>query len=261
MALEGKGQGLRSNAVGVFSPHNSYRNPLKEGGLHDMRKAITCALVTMALCFSIGAGKAHAAGCLGAAPEAPDTIGYNYDGEQDNWFHYEAGMKWVEVGDWHSAAGQFNYYILMPRYHRGAWGAAYFGFGVMHEKQGNFEAAIDCYRLAVSRDRNPRISVADKAYQNIGTIYLKKKNYPKAIENYKKAIEKNSANGYAHYYLGMSYLKSGDLENAEKESQEAKKRGITFPALDKEINEARNHSTAIPSDALKEKNTNRKATN
>lgn len=226
-----------------------------------MIKQIASSLATLALGLALGVGSAHAANvCYGAASEAPDNVGYNYDTEQDNWYHYEQGLRMVDAGEWEQAMREFNYYIRQPKMHRGAWGAAYFGLGLMHQKRGNYDAAIDCFNMAISRDRHPRVSVADRAYQSIGAIQYKKKDYPKAIESYKKAIEKNPDNGLAHYYLGMSYLKSGDLENAEKESQEAKKRGVSFTALDEDLAAAKNPSAAKPSGETKTTSKKRKAT-
>jgi tetratricopeptide (TPR) repeat protein len=203
----------------------------------------------LVLGLALSAGKAEAVNaCLGAAPEPPDTNGYNYEAEGENWYHYEHGMQMVEIGNWGQATKEFNYYIGNHLYHRGAWGASYFGFGVMHQKQGNIDAAIDCYLLAVSRDRHPKISVSEMAYRNIGAIYLKKKDYVRAIDNYKKAVEKAPQSGLAHYYLGMSYLRGSDLENAAKESVEAKKLGVTFTALDDGIAKAKNPAAAKSSE-------------
>lgn len=225
-----------------------------------MKKQIAYPLAALALICSLGARGAQANFCVGAAPETPDNVGYNYDAEQDNWYHYEQGLRMISIGDWEQAMKELNYYIRQPQVHRGAWGAAYFGLGLMHQKRNNTDAAIDCFKMAISRDRHPRVGVADRAYQSIGGIYYKKKDYPKAIENYQKAVEKDPKNGLAHYYLGMSYLRSGDLENAEKQSQEAKKLGVTFTALDEDLAAAKNPPAARPSGESKTTGKKRKAT-
>lgn len=225
-----------------------------------MKKQLAFALSALTFGLLLGPGSAQANFCVGAAPEAPDNVGYNYDAEQDNWYHYEQGVRMVGVGDWDQAMREFNYYIKQPKMHRGAWGVAYYGLGLMHQKRNNTDAAIDCFKMAISRDRHPRVGVADRAYQSIGGIYYKKKDYPKAIENYQKAIEKDPKNGLAHYYLGMSHLRSGDLENAEKQSVEAKKLGVTFTALDEDLAAAKNAGAAKPAGEAKTTSKKRKAT-
>lgn len=206
--------------------------------------------VTAFVLASIGRG-AHAGinVCPGAVPESESEYdGHDFSKEASNWSHFNRGLGMVEEQNWNQAMREFNYYISHPRLHRGFWGVAYYGLGVMNQKKGDVDAAIACYQRAIQQDLHPEASVADKAYQNIGAIYLKKKDYVKAIENYKKAVEKDPKSGLSHYYLGMSYLKSGDLENAEKEKLEARKLGVTYTALAEWIAEARNPSATKPSD-------------
>jgi len=194
--------------------------------ISQMKMAAVACLLGVGICC----GPARADLCPGATPE-PDHEDHVFKDEVNNWFHYEQGMRMVDAGNWHQASSEFNYYLRHARMHRSVWGIAYYGFGVMHQKRGNLDAALACYQQAVKEDIHPTVSVADKVYQNIGAIYLKNKEYDKAIGSYKKSLERDPDSGQGHYYLGMSYLKKGDLENAEKEALVAKKLGVTYKVL------------------------------
>jgi tetratricopeptide (TPR) repeat protein len=85
--------------------------------------------------------------------------------------------------------------------------------------------------MAVKNDLHSTVKITSKAYINIGTIYMRNKAYQDAIEAYSKAVESDQNNGLAHYYLGLAYLRAGEYEKAEQESEEAKRLGITFTAL------------------------------
>jgi tetratricopeptide (TPR) repeat protein len=173
------------------------------------------------------------------------TIGpVTIDGHFQNWFHYDEGMRCIQRKQWNQAANEFNYYLQDNPPKGDMVGVANFGLGLMYQGKGELDMAIAKYRIAVKNDVHSLVNVSEQAYLNIGTIYQKKKDYPKAIENYKEAIQKNSKSGLTHYFLGMAYLKNGDLENAEKEAQESKKLGITYTALDDGIAKAKKTAAA-----------------
>src|SRR5208337_1091779 len=128
-----------------------------------------------------------------------------------------------------------NYYLNHPDVHRNDFGIAHFGKGLMFQKMGKYELAISEFKMAVENDMNLEAKVSDLAYTNMGGIYFKEKLYPEAVQAFSKAVESNPGSGSAHYWLGMSYLRSGDIEKAEKEAAEAKKLGIPFTALSEGI--------------------------
>jgi len=123
--------------------------------------------------------------------------------------------------------------------HRRMFGVAYFGRGLIFERNKNYGQALVEYRLAIQNDLHPTVQISDKAYTNIGTIYMGRKEYQDAIRAYASAVEINAQNGLAHYYLGLAYLRAGEYEQAEKESEEAKRLGVTFTALSDELNKAK----------------------
>ena len=157
----------------------------------------------------------------------------------DNWAHFENGMKYMKSGDYYRALDNFNYYLRQPEMHRHMFGVAYFGRGLLYESKKKYGHAVTEYRLAIENDLHPSVKISDKAYMNTGTIYMERKEYQDAIRAYAAAIERNNRNGLAHYYLGLAYLRVGDYEQAEKESEEAQKLGVTFTALANELKKAK----------------------
>jgi tetratricopeptide (TPR) repeat protein len=219
-----------------------------------MNKRIIDALALALLVLLLGISSSYASYCPGAEPEPPGPRGPG-----ENWYHYEQGMRMVDAGNWGQALREFNYYITHPQYHYDHYGIAYYGIAIVNQKRGNLEGAMACYNLAIKNDHHATMSVADKAYMNMGAIHLKNNDFPKAIENYNKAIDKDPTSGVAHYFLGMAYVKSGNIAKAEQESVEAKKLGVAYTALDEHIAEAKNPQPAkTASDEGKKKKTKKK---
>lgn len=159
----------------------------------------------------------------------------------DNWYHYEQGMRQIAAKNYKQAQKEFNYYIEHPEMHSHMFGVAYFGRGLMFETLGNDGQAITEYRMAIKNDLHPTVEISYKAYINIGTIYMRNKVYQDAINAYSKAVKSSPKNGLAHYYLGLAYLRAGEYEKAEQESEEAKRLGITFTALSDKLSKMKNN--------------------
>ncbi len=157
----------------------------------------------------------------------------------DNWAHFENGMKYMKSGDFSRAFDNFTYYLHQPEMHKRMFGVAYFGRALLYESKKNYGKAVVEYRLAIQNDLHPTVKISEKAYMNLGTIYMGRKDYQEAIRAYANAVESNRQNGFAHYYLGLAYLRAGEYEKAEKESEEAKKLGVTFTALSDKLNKAK----------------------
>lgn len=188
-------------------------------------------VVVFALAFIFALGGMN----VEAAEQSPDLV----PGLSDNWYHYNQGIEDTKNGDFGGAAKQFDYYLRHPEMHQHMFGIAHFGKGLMYQAMGNLDKALDEFKMAIGNDLHPAMSVKDKACMNMGNIFFKLKLYNDAVSSYKKAIEANSKNGDAHYFLGMAYLKTGDIEKAETESVEAKKLGVTYTSLDEKLKKAK----------------------
>lgn len=77
------------------------------------------------------------------------------------------------------------------------------------ERQGDFDAAVTSYRLALRDHPNdPRI------LQNLAIVFSRTGKLEEAIRHYKKALDADSSLAGAHYGLGFLLMRRGDLNNA-----------------------------------------------
>lgn len=170
----------------------------------------------------------------------------------DNWSHWNMGQQAIQRRDFNRALNEFGYYLRHPDMHRHMFGIAHFGRGLVFQEMGNYNRAIEEYKMAIENDLHPTAKITDKAYMNMGAIHMKNKAYQDAIKAYSKAIKSNPRNGFAHYYLGLALIQTGDYEGAGEEAEEAKRLGVTFTALSDKLNEIRSKS-AKPADAGEKK--------
>jgi len=191
-------------------------------------KAILTALAFL-LVFSTACQLAQ------AASQSPDLV----PGLMDNWYHYNQGMENIQNGSYEQANKEFDYYLKHPDMHHHMFGIAHFGKGVMFLKLQKLDQALDEFKLAIANDLHPAMPISANAYLNMGTVYMKRKAYDDAIKSYEKCISFDPANGDGHYYLGLAYLRAGNLEKAALESAEAQKRGVQFTALEEDLAAAR----------------------
>lgn len=79
------------------------------------------------------------------------------------------------------------------------------------ERQGDYDAALTSYRLAL-RDHpaDPRV------LQNIAIAFTKTNRYDEAIRHYRRALEIEPDLAGAHYGIAFLLLKRGETEAAEK---------------------------------------------
>ncbi|HVO34400.1 MAG TPA: tetratricopeptide repeat protein [Gemmatimonadales bacterium] len=77
------------------------------------------------------------------------------------------------------------------------------------ERQGDYDAAITSYRLALRDHPNePRI------LQNLAIAFSRTGKVDDAIRHYRKALEADATLAGAHYGLAFLLMKRGDLEGA-----------------------------------------------
>ncbi len=164
-------------------------------------------------------------------------------GLDDNWRHWDMGLKAVQLRRFDRALLEFQYYIKHPEMHRHMWGIAYFGRALVFEAKEQYELTINEYKLAIKNDLHPTVKISTKAYMNMGTIYMRENNDKEAIKVYLKAIEINPKNGLAHYFLGLAYFKTGDYEDEKKQAIEAKELGIKYSALSDKLKKVKSSSS------------------
>jgi tetratricopeptide (TPR) repeat protein len=77
------------------------------------------------------------------------------------------------------------------------------------ERQGDYDAALTSYRLALrDHPRDPRV------LQNMAIAYTKTHRHDEAIRYYRKALEVDPSLAGAHYGLAFLLLKRGETDNA-----------------------------------------------
>jgi Flp pilus assembly protein TadD len=79
------------------------------------------------------------------------------------------------------------------------------------ERQGDYDAALTSYRLAL-RDRPNDLRIL----QNMAIAYSKTGRQEEAIRTYRRALELDPHLSGAHYGLAFLLLKRGDLPGAER---------------------------------------------
>ena len=104
------------------------------------------------------------------------TFTFTAFGLEDNWSRWNRGKEAIKDGNFNRARREFNYYIRHPEMHRHMFGIAYFGRGLVFDAIGKDELAIKEYRMAIKNDLHPTVQITDKAYINIGNIYMRNNN-------------------------------------------------------------------------------------
>ena len=102
------------------------------------------------------------------------------------------------------------------------------------ERQGDFDAALTSYRLAL-RDHpsDPRV------LQNMAIAYTKTNQVEEAIRHYRRALEQDPDLAGAHYGLAFLLLRRGQSESAATHLREFLARPPRGPDADKWTEHAR----------------------
>ena len=89
---------------------------------------------------------------------------------------------------------------------------ALFNSGWAYYNLKNYSKALSQYQQALSKDPTGRLH--PRIEKNIGLIYLKQSNFYEAKAHLEKSVKLNPSLYDAHFYLGETYLKINDNENA-----------------------------------------------
>lgn len=99
--------------------------------------------------------------------------------------------------------------------------------GTIYEERGDDAKAATYYKKAIALAEKTEFKALNmylyESYFRLGTIYIRQKEYDKAIEVLKKDAELNAMDSDVHYQLGLAYLKKGDTDAAVAELQDAVK--------------------------------------
>jgi tetratricopeptide (TPR) repeat protein len=99
----------------------------------------------------------------------------------------------------------------------------YFWLGLCYEKLNYSENAAGLYEkyLCIEPEKPKDAGILADVYYRLGSIYLSKKNYAKAIENYTKAIKLSPS---STYYLARAeaYECIGDFKAAKRDFNKTK---------------------------------------
>lgn len=81
----------------------------------------------------------------------------------------------------------------------------------IEEDKGHQNKALEYLKASIKK--NPEF---DKAYYNLGCIFMKRRIYTLAIDNFELAVKYNKENPYAYYNLGCAQLDFGEFKKAKK---------------------------------------------
>jgi tetratricopeptide (TPR) repeat protein len=88
---------------------------------------------------------------------------------------------------------------------------AHYSLGVVYEKKGNNQKAIEEYKSALAY--NPGLA---EAYANLGGIYGDQGKHELSLEYYRKALQTGVDSAFALYNIGIEYHNQGLLDQAEE---------------------------------------------
>ena len=85
----------------------------------------------------------------------------------------------------------------------------YYNLGIVFEKLKQYPKAVVAYKKAM--ELSPEET--DACY-NLGLVYIELKEYDEGIECFKKVLEKDTQDSNSYFSLGICYFKKGDLIDA-----------------------------------------------
>ena len=140
--------------------------------------------------------------------------------------HYEKGLEFERAGKSAEAAVEFKASAeLYPPF-----APAHAELGKIYLKTGKLDEAIAEFRTAL------RFDPADfESKLNVGVALLNKLDFPSAEKELKDASEMKKTAVMPHYYLGQMFVKTNDLNGAQREMEAARDLAGTneFPVIHK----------------------------
>lgn len=129
--------------------------------------------------------------------------------------HLGLGSVYMQMGDYTKAISEFNLAVKFDA----KLAQGYYSIGVANEKLNRMPAAIKAFEEAIKTDKGK----FEIAIFEIGKIYYNQNKYSKAKEYLNRSLAISSSSADTHYYLGLTYEKTGDKAKAISEFKEALK--------------------------------------
>lgn len=124
---------------------------------------------------------------------------------------FDEGQMHLNAGNYNQAIESFRMAVSLEE----DYTDAYVEMGVAYKKKGDFDKAITYLEKAVSMGGNvfEPVYLSD-AFTHLGAIYLKKGNFDRALKYLKQAVFINPNSSLAYNNLGLFYLSRGFLDKA-----------------------------------------------
>ena len=129
--------------------------------------------------------------------------------------HNYLGTLYMDIEQWDKAIEEFDKALANDIYDTPSF--ALYNSGWAYYNKKNYQQALMQYQQALQKDS--RTILRPQIEKNIGLIYLAQSNLLDAIRQFKTAVELSPSLYDAQLFLGESYLKINDKNNAQKAFQ------------------------------------------
>jgi len=129
--------------------------------------------------------------------------------------HNYLGTLYMDIELWDKAIVEFDKALANDIYDTPSF--ALYNSGWAYYNKKDYQQAINKYQQALQRD--PKTILRPQIEKNIGLIYLAQSNLSEAIRHFKTAVELSPSLYDAQLFLGESYLKIKDKNNAKRAFQ------------------------------------------
>lgn len=133
--------------------------------------------------------------------------------------HNYIGTMYMDMGQWEKAIDSFDKALANYLYENPE--DALYNSGLAYYNLQKYDMALSRYQQALGK--NPLSLRQPQIEGNIGLIYVKQSKLVQAIEHLKKSVALDPSLYSAHFYLGETYLRIKDNENAKKSFQQVVK--------------------------------------
>ena len=129
--------------------------------------------------------------------------------------HNYLGTLYIDMELWDKALKEFDKALANDLYDTPSY--ALYNSGWVHYNKKDYQQALSKYQQALQSD--PKTILRPQIEKNIGLIYLAQSSLSEAIMHFNIAVELSPSLFDAQLFLGESYLKIKDKNNAQKAFQ------------------------------------------